>query len=133
MRARGACERGSLSIFFAVMGVGLLMAAGLAIDGGRKLNALGAARDLADNAARAGAQEVDTSRARETGEVVLDATAAEARALAYLASVGRTGSVVVSADTVTVTVAIDQEMVILPVNTQRVSATESARTLQEAP
>ncbi|CAN5779884.1 hypothetical protein BH24ACT2_BH24ACT2_16990 [soil metagenome] len=133
MRTRSTSERGSLSIFFAVMGVGLLMAAGLAIDGGRKLNALGAARDLADNAARAGAQEVDQRLARETGAVVLDATAAEARALSYLASVGRTGTVAVSADTVTVTVTIDQEMVILPIGTQHVSATESARTLQEVP
>jgi Flp pilus assembly protein TadG len=133
MRTHSTSERGSLSIFFAVMGVGLLMAAGLAIDGGRKLNALGAARDLADNAARAGAQEVDQRLARETGAVVLDATAAEARALSYLASVGRTGTVAVSADTVTVTVTIDQEMVILPIGTQHVSATESARTLQEVP
>ncbi len=126
-------DQGSLSIFVAVMAVGLVMAAGLAIDGGRKLNALGHARDIADNAARAGAQEVDLVHARSSGEVVLDPTAAEARAQSYLASVGRQGTVVVGRDTVTVTVTVDQPMVILPIGNQRVSATESARTLPEVP
>ena len=132
MRRLGG-DQGSLSIFMAVMAVGLLMAAGLAIDGGRKLNALGQARDIADNAARAGAQQIDRARARASGEVVLDPTAAEARAQSYLASVGRAGTVVVGLDTVTVTVTVDQAMVILPIGNQRVSATESARTLQEVP
>lgn len=126
-------DEGSLSIFMAVMAVGLLMAAGLAIDGGRKLNALGHARDIADNAARAGAQQIDLARARASGEVALDPTAAEARAQSYLASVGRAGTVVVGLDTVTVTVTVDQAMVILPIGNQRVSATESARILQEVP
>lgn len=124
-------ERGSLSIFVAVIAVGLLAAAGLAIDGGRKLNALGAARDLADNAARAGAQELDQTAVRSSGQGVLDPAAAEARALDYLASVGQSGTVAVDADTVTVTVTLAQDMVILPIGTQHVSATESARTLQE--
>ena len=47
-------ERGSVSILVAVLGVAFLMVAGLALDGGRKLGALSEARDLADNAARAG-------------------------------------------------------------------------------
>ena len=47
-------ERGSTSILVAALGLALLMATGLAVDGGRKLGALSEARNIADNAARAG-------------------------------------------------------------------------------
>ena len=52
-------EQGAMSTFLAVIALALLMAAGLAIDGGRKVTALREASHLADNAARAGAQAVD--------------------------------------------------------------------------
>ena len=70
MTSRVHDERGSVSIFIAVLGVAFVMVAGLAIDGGRKLGALSEARDLADNAARAGAQAVDADTYRTTGIVV---------------------------------------------------------------
>ena len=57
-------ERGAVSTFLAVIALALLMAAGLAIDGGRKVNTLREASHLADNAARAGAQAVDLDTLR---------------------------------------------------------------------
>lgn len=110
---------------FAVLGVALLMATGLAVDGGRKIGALSEARDIADNAARAGAQEIDENQLRATGQPLLDQIAAENSARAYLALVGHSGVVTVTSTTVTVTVTIDVDPVLLPLEIQA-SATESA-------
>ena len=120
-----ASERGAASILFAVLGVALLMATGLAVDGGRKLGALSEARDIADNAARAGAQMVDEDAYRVTGIPTLDPADATKRAAEYLASQGHTGTIVVSATEVTVTVTITINPKFLP-GSMTVSATESA-------
>lgn len=124
--ARGASdERGSVTAFVAVLAVGLLFAGGLAIDGGRKLGALSEARDLADNAARVGAQKIDLDTWRETGVPDLAAGEASAAATSYLASNGHAGAVAVDGDTITVTVTISVPTRILP-GPMTVSATESA-------
>lgn len=120
-----ARERGSVSILIAVLGVSFLVVAGLAIDGGRKLGALSEARDLADSAARAGAQAIDLAHYNATGVVRLDPTAASSAANRYLAATGHTGTVNVSGNTVTVTVALEVATRILP-GPWRVAATESA-------
>lgn len=118
-------ERGAVSMFIAVLGVAFVMVAGLAIDGGRKLGALSDARDLADNAARAGAQAVDADTYRATGVVVLDPGAATQAASDYLAATGHTGTITVTANTVTVTVGLRVDTRILP-GPLNVTATESA-------
>ena len=118
-------ERGSVSILIAALGLALLMATGLAVDGGRKLGALSEARDIADNAARAGAQMVDTDAYRSTGTPTIDPAAATQRANAYLASQGHQGTITVNATTVTVTVTITVDTKFLP-GPIVVSATESA-------
>lgn len=118
-------ERGSVSILIAALGLALLMATGLAVDGGRKLGALSEARDIADNAARAGAQMVDTDAYRSTGTPTIDPAAATQRANAYLASQGHQGTITVNATTVTVTVTITVDTRFLP-GPIVVSATESA-------
>lgn len=122
-------DRGAVSVMFAVLGIGLLMATGLAVDGGRKLGALSEARDVADNAARAGAQELDETQFRLTGQPTLDPTAAQAAALQYLTTVGHTGTVTVTGDTVTVSVTIDVDTTILPLDLTA-SATESATAVE---
>ena len=124
-RVSRSSERGAASILFAVLGVALLMATGLAVDGGRKLGALSEARDIADNAARAGAQMVDEDAYRVTGVPTLDPAAATQRTAEYLASQGHTGTIVVSATEVTVTVTITINPKFLP-GSMTVSATESA-------
>ncbi len=118
-------ERGSASILFAALGLALLMATGLAVDGGRKLGALSEARDVADNAARAGAQMVDADAYRATGVPTLDPAAASSRALSFLSTEGYSGTVSVSGTTVTVTVTISVSTTFLP-GPMVVSATESA-------
>lgn len=118
-------DRGSVSIFIAVLGAAFIIVAGLAIDGGRKLGGLSEARHLADNAARAGAQAIDTDGYRSSGVVTLDPTAAAQAANEYLASTGHTGVVSIAGDTVTVTVQVVVDTRILP-GPYTVSATEAA-------
>ncbi|MEZ5278964.1 MAG: pilus assembly protein TadG-related protein [Acidimicrobiales bacterium] len=123
--ARDRNERGAISIFIAVLGIAFLMVAGLAVDGGRKLGALSEARNIADNAARAGAQHVDTAAYRTTGIAYLDPEAATQAAAEFLAAVGQTGTITVTEDTVTVTVQLQVHTRFLP-GPWTVSATESA-------
>lgn len=118
-------ERGSVSVLVAVLAIAFLMVAGLALDGGRKLGALSEARDLADNAARAGAQAVDTDAYQLTGTPALDPADAEQAALAYLAASGHTGTITVDGTTVTVTVSLSVPTRFLP-GPFVVHATESA-------
>ncbi len=107
-------ERGSISPAAVLFAISTLAAAGLALDGGRKLNALGEARDLADNAARVGAQQVDVDAYRATGDVVLDSGEATAAASDYLAATGHSGTAAVATDTITVTVTITFQPTFLP-------------------
>lgn len=126
-------ERGALSTFMAVIALALLMAAGLAVDGGRKIVALREASHLADNAARAGAQAVDLDTLRTTGELLVLAEQAATRATEYLASLGHTGEVAVEAATVSVTVKLTVDPVLLPTGTMTVTATETAAAITEEP
>jgi len=126
-------ERGAMSTFLAVIFLSLLMAAGLVVDGGRKIIALREASHLADNAARAGAQAVDLDILRSTGTIALDRVQATTRASDYLVATGQTGDVAVAGDTVTVTVSLTVDPVLLPVDTFVVTATEAAAAVTEDP
>lgn len=128
-----ADERGALSTFIAVIALALLMAAGLAVDGGRKVNALREASHLADNAARAGAQAVDLDTLRTTGELRLLPEEAAARVDDYLAGLGHTADVAVAGDTVTVTVSLTVDPVLLPTGPITVTATETAAAITQEP
>lgn len=119
-------DRGSVSALVAVVALGLVMIAGLAYDGGQIVAAQGTARDIAANAARAGAQEVDLDELRATGIAQLDPEAAAAAAATYLADTGHEGTVDVAGPTVTVTVRVIQPMTILPLPDRTVAATDSA-------
>lgn len=57
-------ERGSITPFVVIVALGIILLAGLVIDGGRQLNAKGRAVAYAQEAARAGAQAVDVSDPR---------------------------------------------------------------------
>jgi Flp pilus assembly protein TadG len=129
-----AQERGAVSTFLAVIALSLLMAGGLAIDGGRKVNALREASHIADNAARAGAQAVDLDTLRTTGELLLLPSEATDRVGQYLASLGYTATQVVVNDAeVTVTVDITVDPVLLPTGSMTVSATETATAITQEP
>ena len=122
-------ERGALSTFVAVIALALLMAAGLAVDGGRKVAALREASHLADNAARAGAQAVDLDTLRTTGQLRLLPEEATARAADYLTSLGHRGQIQVAGVTLSLTV----DPVLLPVGPMTVTATETAAAVTEEP
>ncbi len=127
-------EQGAVSTFLAVIALGLLMAAGLAIDGGRKVNALREASHLADNAARAGAQAVDLDALRTTGEIMVVPAGAVDRVDQYLTALGYAAAeVAVIGDSVTVTVSLTVDPVLLPTGPITVSATETATAITEEP
>lgn len=127
-------EQGAVSTFVAIIALAMLMAAGLAIDGGRKINTLREASDLADNAARAGAQAVDLDTLRTTGELRLDPRQAEQAAGDYLAAFDLTArAVTVSGDTIAVTIDLSVDPVLLPTGTITVTATETATAITEEP
>ena len=124
-RHRGT-EQGSVSAFVAVIALGLVMVAGLVYDGGQILAAQARARDLAANAARAGAQEIDLDALRTDGVPLLDPDRAATAAHTYLVRSGVDGQVVVDGTSVTVTATIHQNMRILPVPDREVRATDTA-------
>jgi Flp pilus assembly protein TadG len=91
VRARLAARRagrGTATVFVIGFAIVLLVCAGLVIDGGTALNARMKLADDAEQAARAGAQEIDVATLRSSNVVVLDRTAAINRANSYLGSIG---------------------------------------------
>lgn len=88
--ARPRDESGAAAVF--VIGVTLVMlaCAGLVLDGGQALNARMRLADDLEQAARAGAQQIDVIHLREHGVVRLDSGAAEARAAGFIGSSGYT-------------------------------------------
>lgn len=126
-------DHGAVSTFLAVVFVALLMAAGLVVDGGRKVAALREASHLADNAARAGVQAVDLDILRSSGVIAVEPAEAAALAAEYLVAVGHTGEVSVDGDAVTVTVTLTVEPALLPVDAFEVTATETATAVTENP
>ncbi|MEV1002060.1 pilus assembly protein TadG-related protein [Nonomuraea sp. NPDC050202] len=70
-----AGERGSMSVFTVLFSVVVFLLAGLLVDGGSAINARLRAADVAEQAARAGADELDVDHLRETGEARLLAEA----------------------------------------------------------
>lgn len=134
MMRTGVSERGAVSTFLAVIALALLMAAGLAIDGGRKVNALREASHLADNAARAGAQGVDLDTLRTNGDLMLNPAQATDRVETYLETLGyHATNIVIDGATVTVTVTITTNPVLLPTGPMTVSATEAATAITQEP
>lgn len=108
----GDPERGSLTLFAVVLSLALLAMAGLVIDGGSKLTAQRRANNLAEQAARAGAQALDIASVRGDAPA-LDPGAARMAAAGYLAAAGHHGRVTVDTDTVVVTVSDRQPTAVL--------------------
>jgi Flp pilus assembly protein TadG len=103
-RRAGAGERGQVTVFLVVAVIGLLALVGLVLDGGLALAAKVEAIGRAQEAARAGAQQLDLDAYRADGTLTLDPDQARAAAYDYLATIGATGTVSVAGDTITVTV-----------------------------
>lgn len=116
MRARpaegpGTGDEGAVSVFVLALVVVLMIVAGLVVDGGRAVNARAAAFDAAEQAARAGANQLDAGTLRAAGEVVLDPAAAQAAAVDNLVARGYDAARVTVTTTGTeVTVAVREDV-----------------------
>lgn len=101
MRAEPQTEHGSITAFVAVLAITFVACAGLAVDGGRLVAARVQLADHAENAARAGVQEVTSLR---SGEPDIDVGQARSTAAAYLHRWGISGEVNATTEEVTVSV-----------------------------
>jgi Flp pilus assembly protein TadG len=81
-------EDGTATAFVVGFAIVLLACAGLVIDGGTALNARMRLADDTEQAARAGAREIDLLALRERHVVVLSPVDASARSDSYLNSIG---------------------------------------------
>ena len=125
-------ERGSIPPFVAIVATALVLVAGMAYDGGQVIRAHNAARNDAERAARAGAQQIDLDHLRATNEPRLDPAAAEAAAVEHLERAGVRGTATVSDASVTVTVTAVQPMLILPGADRTIVVRETATAVDEA-
>ena len=125
--ARRGDDWGQMTAFVAILATGLIAVAGMAYDGGQFLRTYTEASDLAESAARAGAQ---ATRAESllAGDTSIDPAAAQARVDELLAAAGHPGAgvVTVAGERVTVTVTLEQAAHILPLGPRHISATASA-------
>jgi len=100
----GSGERGSASVWAVLVIAGAFtLLLGLVVDGGRVVDDRANASRVAAQAARAGADTLSAASVRNGGDTIA-AAAAAARAKSYLADAGMTGTVTVTAHTVSVTV-----------------------------
>lgn len=80
-------QRGSVVLWFALMAPFLIAVVGLATDAGYLYDRRQHLQDVADDAARTGAEQLDAATYYRQQVVVLDPSAARAAALAYLADI----------------------------------------------
>ncbi len=131
-------ERGSASLFVAAVAVAILVVIGLAYDGGEKFRAAADANTYAQQAARAGAQVLDTGALLTSGTVALQGSQAVAAAQDYLNTpalrdAGVTGTAqITGATTLSVTVTLTRPTAFLGligIASQTVTATATATLL----
>ena len=103
MRSRSRDERGSVTLFYVMGAIGMIVILGLALDLSGMVFAKQRAYDVAAQAARAGAEAVQTDSIMTGQQLVIDSGKASAAASNYIAGSGMTGSVSVSATAVDVT------------------------------
>ncbi|MFC5910135.1 hypothetical protein [Streptacidiphilus monticola] len=97
-------DEGALSLFVAVCALTLLALSGLVLDGGGRLLAIERADAVAQEAARAGGQQIDRGRLLAGQGYVLDHGAATSAVHTYLDLVGNTQDVTTEVTDTTVSV-----------------------------
>lgn len=129
--AGGSAEHGAISVFVVIVTVALISIAGLVLDGGRLMAARREVQDIAANAARAGAQELDEDHLR-AGRTRIDPIAGAAAISDYLAQTPATGTSSVSGDAVTVQARMPVRMLLPLTGTRQrtVTATQRARAVR---
>jgi len=106
-------DAGQATVLLLPLLVALLAMAGLVIDGGAALSDRQQAANLAEQAARVGADQLDPASLRGPGPARVDTRSARAAATRYLATQGRAGRVDVDGAAVTVTVTISRRTTLL--------------------
>jgi hypothetical protein len=91
-------QAGSVSTTVPLLVLTVLVLVGFTYDGGNLVTAHRRAVNLAEQAARAGAQQLDIAALRSRGQYRLDRVAARRAAAAYLASTGTHGQVQLGRD-----------------------------------
>ena len=81
-------ERGAATAFFLMLVVVLFACAGLVFDGGSALNARMRLADVAEQAARAGADQIDVAALRDSGMLEVNAQAARQAASDWMRAAG---------------------------------------------
>jgi len=120
-------ELGSISGFVMVLSMTFVACAGLTFDGGRMIAARAEATDAAENAARAGAQQVTSLR---SGSPRIDEKSAITAAHQFLKSIGITGAATADENSVTVTTNIKVPMTLLGLFGVRDKSVSSVRSAQ---
>ncbi|HEV7948123.1 MAG TPA: pilus assembly protein TadG-related protein [Glaciihabitans sp.] len=124
-----ASERGNITLPLLILVVAFLLFVGIVVDGSGKIQAGDRANQIAQSAARVGANSL-TGAAIATGSLQLDGAQAQASALSYLTAAGVNGTATVDGNTITVTVTEEYPTVflsIIGINTLVGSGTASAR------
>ena len=130
--ARPGTDRGSATGWaIGTILVGLLIVA-LLFDAAAAMSTRAAALDTAQQAARAGADQLDLTLLRASGQVAIDPAAAHTTAQQWLQQAGTEGTVAATPAQVEVTVTLTQPTVLLAavgVPTFTITATATARPL----
>lgn len=135
-------DEGGATVFIVCLVVALFAVIAIVFDVGLGIATKVDARNVAAEAARTGAAEIDLALWRSTGEALLDPAAAEAAALDYLADAGYGGTAEATPASITVTVETSWDPVMLDVidqGTWTVRATQTSEpstgtlAAQEAP
>jgi Flp pilus assembly protein TadG len=126
-----AADRGSVSVFLVVFAIAALALAGLIVDGGTILNTEERAADIAQQAARAGADQLNIQQLR-AGTVAVDAATGCAAANVLIQQYKTADNVDVTGQTcngtgktVTVSVTVTARPIMLPITFSR-TVTETA-------
>jgi Flp pilus assembly protein TadG len=135
-------DEGGATVYIVGLVIALFAVTALVFDAGQGIATKADIRNVAAEAARTGASEIDLAHWRSTGETLLDPAAAEAAALDYLSDAGHAGTAEATTASITVTVETTWDPVMLDVigqSTWTVSATQTAEpnsgtlAAQEAP
>jgi hypothetical protein len=132
----GRDDRGQVTAFAAGIFLALWLFAGIVVDGGLTLAGKTRAMDVAQEAARTGAQQLDLARLRHQDGIHLRTAQAAQAARKYVTSTGDSCTVSVTGDAVTVHVTHHQRMQILQligVRTLTVHATATAHAERATP
>ncbi|MGW3952874.1 pilus assembly protein TadG-related protein [Streptomyces sp. NPDC004752] len=136
IRITAGDDRGQVTGFIVGVFAALWLFAGIVVDGGLALAGKAQALDVAQEAARTGAQQLDIGGLRHGDEVRLVADKAVAAARAYVDSTGNNATAVVKGDAVTVRVTHHQRTQILQLiglRTLTVHATGTAHAERTTP